>query len=179
MRFQAGVFRAPHDGSQEDGLEVAAVIGKMAMGLSERRNDLRHFQAKSAFCVRQRRPVALRIALVALGRVGPDLDALAGKRRPVAGAADGAAHPEAAAADPLHDCGAGAIIVGTAPHCTRWLQAFRNGGDGETGNSGHHQGAAGGEQSAAGEQVVRHSEFSYRACRGSTSGRPGATETEL
>src|SRR5438045_1472379 len=116
MRLEAGVFGAAHHRTQKDGFEFAAVIGEMTMRLAEDRNDLRHLEPELAVLVGQRGAMALRLVLLAFGGVRPDLDALPGQRRAVAGAAHGAAHPEAALADPLHDRRALAIIVGPARH---------------------------------------------------------------
>src|SRR3954470_6291477 len=103
MRFQAGFLCAPHHRPEEHGFELTAVIGEVAMRLAEDRNDLRHLEPELAVLVGQRGAMALRLVLLPFGGVCPDLDALTCERRPVAGAAHGAAHPEAALADPLHD----------------------------------------------------------------------------
>jgi hypothetical protein len=47
------------------------------MGLAESWDDLRHLKAKYPIYVGERGTVALRVTLVPLGRVRPDLDALA------------------------------------------------------------------------------------------------------
>ena len=73
------------------------------MRFAECGDDLRHLEAEHPVRVSERRPMTMRISLVPFGRVRPDLDALPRKRGSVAGAAHGARHPEAAAADPLHD----------------------------------------------------------------------------
>ena len=64
MRLQAGFLRAAHHGTQEDGFELAAVIGEMAMRLAEHGNDLRHLQTEFAVLVGERRAVALRLMLL-------------------------------------------------------------------------------------------------------------------
>ena len=71
--------------------------------------------------------MALRLVLLPFGRVRPDLDALPGKRSPVACAAYGAAHPEATLADPVHDRRAFAVVVRAARHRIRRCEAFRAG----------------------------------------------------
>ena len=90
MCAQAGVFRTAHHRAQKDGFKVAAVIGQMAMGLAERRHDLRHFQTELAFCIRQRGAMAMRIALLTFCRVRPDLNALTRQWRAVASTAHSA-----------------------------------------------------------------------------------------
>src|SRR3954447_19036775 len=103
VRLEAGLFCAPHHRTQKHGFELAAVIGEMTVRLAEDRNDLRHFQTELAVLVGQRGAMTVRFLLLPFRSVRPDLDALPGKRRAVAGAAHRAAHPEAALADPLHD----------------------------------------------------------------------------
>src|SRR6056297_306814 len=78
MRLEAGVARAWHHGAEEHRLEVAAVIGEMAVGLAEGGHDLRHFEPEHAVFIGERRAVAVRIAFVPFGGMGPDLDALTG-----------------------------------------------------------------------------------------------------
>src|ERR1043166_7141587 len=116
MRLEAGVFCAPHHRTQKDGFEFAAVIGEMTVRLAEDRNDLRYLEPERAVLVGQCGAMTLRLVLLAFDGVRPDLDALPGQRRPVAGAAHGAAHPEAALAAPFHDRGALAVVVGPARH---------------------------------------------------------------
>src|SRR5215475_14511948 len=89
VRFQAGLLGALHHGTQEDRLELAAVIGEVAMRLAEDRNDLRHLETERSVLVGERGAVALRLVLLPFHRVRPDLDALSGERSPVAGAAHG------------------------------------------------------------------------------------------
>src|SRR5215216_848434 len=102
MRLQALILGAAHHRTEKDGFEFTAVVGEMTMRLAEDRNDLRH--------------LTLRLMFLPFRRVRPNLDALAAERSAVAGAAHGAAHPEAALADPIHDCRALAVIVRPARH---------------------------------------------------------------
>ena len=51
MRLEAGFLRAPHDRSQEDGFELTAIIGEMAMRLAEDRNAKEGTLHKSWGCV--------------------------------------------------------------------------------------------------------------------------------
>src|SRR3954466_13297204 len=111
VRLEAGLLGAAHHRPQEDGFEFTAVIGEVTVRLAEDRNDLRHLEPELAVLVGERGAMTLRLVLLPLGRVRPDLDALPGKRRPVAGAEHGPAHPEAALADPLHDRRALAVVV--------------------------------------------------------------------
>ena len=60
------------------------------MGLAEGRHDLRHLEPKRAVFVGEGGAVAVQVTLMTLGRVGPDLDALARKGRTVRRAGDGA-----------------------------------------------------------------------------------------
>src|ERR1700760_4212080 len=101
--LEAGLFCAPHNGTQEDGFEFATVIGEVAMGLAKDRNNLRHLETERPVLVGERGAVTLRLVLLPFGRVRPNLNALPGKRSPISRAADGARHPEAALPDPLHD----------------------------------------------------------------------------
>ena len=94
--------------------------------------------------------MAVRVTLVAFGRMCPDLDALAGKRSTIAGTADGTAHPETAATNPVHDRRPGPIVVGAAAHRPRRRQPLCTGRDKETGCHGHRDGAAGREDVSAG-----------------------------
>src|SRR3954464_9728543 len=102
MRLQAGLFCAPHHRPQKHGFEFTAVIGEVTMRLAEDGNDLRHLEPELSVFVGERGAMTLRFVLLTFGGVRPDLDALPGERSPVAGAAHGAAHPEASLADPLH-----------------------------------------------------------------------------
>src|SRR5262245_31176823 len=134
VRLQAGLFRAPHHGTQKHGLEFTAVVGEVTMRLAEDGNDLRHLETERPVLVGERGAMALRLVLLPFGRVCPDLDALPGERRPIAGAAYGAAHPEATLADPLHDRRALAVVVGPAQHRRRRCEALRAGGQQDPGN---------------------------------------------
>jgi hypothetical protein len=73
------------------------------MRLAEDGNNLRYLETEHPVLVGERGSMSLRLVLLPVGRVRPNLDALPGKRSPVARAADGARHPEATLADPLHD----------------------------------------------------------------------------
>src|SRR4051794_10493887 len=125
VRLKAGFLGAPHHGPQEDSFELTAVIGEVTMRLAEDRNDLWHLEPERAVLVGERGAVTLRLMFLAFGRVRPDLDALPGERSPVACAAHGAAHPEAALADPLHDRGTLAVVVRPARHRIGGREAFR------------------------------------------------------
>src|SRR5437016_8555872 len=114
VRLEAGLFCAPHHGTEKDGFELTAVIGEVTMRLPEDRNDLRHLEAELTVLVGERGAVTLRLVLLPFGRVRPDLDALAGERSPVACAAYGATHPESTLADPVHDRRPLAVVVGPA-----------------------------------------------------------------
>src|SRR3954454_399221 len=116
MRFQAGFLGALHHRPQEHGFEFTAVIGEVAMRLAKDRDDLRHLETEHAVLVGERRAMALRFMLLTFDRMRPDVDALPGQRRAVAGAAHGAGHPEAALADPLHDLRTLGVVVGSARH---------------------------------------------------------------
>src|SRR6478672_9524479 len=135
VRLQAGLFCAPHHGTEKDGFEFTTVIGKVAMRLAKDRNDLRHLETEHPVLVGERRPMTLRFVLLPFGRVRPNLDALPGERSPVACAAYGAAHPEATLADPIHGRRALAIIVGAARHRIGRCDALCAGGQQESGNS--------------------------------------------
>ena len=129
MPLQAGVFGAPHHRAQEDGPELAAVIGEMAMGLAKDGDDLRHFEAERPIPVDEGGAVTLRFMLLPFGRVRPNLNALPGHRSPIAGAAHGTRHPEPALADPIHDRRAFAIVVRPARHRGGRCEALRAGRD--------------------------------------------------
>src|SRR5690348_14730681 len=103
MGLQAGLFCAPHHRPQKDGFELTAVIGEVTMWLTEDRNNLRHLKTERPVLVGERGSVTLRLVLLPFDRVRPDLDALSGERSPVACAAHGSRHPEAALADTLHE----------------------------------------------------------------------------
>src|SRR3954465_12546187 len=165
VRLQAGFLRTAHHGTQEDGFEFTAVIGEMAMRLAEDRNDLRHLETELAILVGERGAVALRLVLLPFGGVRPDLDALPGKRRAVAGAAHGTAHPETALPDPLHDRRALAVVVRAARHRFRGCETCRAGGQPQPGNSRRREhGAAGDEEVAAVKHDDGHVNSSWRTC---------------
>src|SRR5664279_4013531 len=98
------------------------------MRLAEDGNDLRHLETERPVLVGERGAMTLRLVLLPFGRVRPDLDALPGKRSPVACAAYGATHPKATLADPIHDRRALAVVVGPARHRIGRREAFRAGG---------------------------------------------------
>src|SRR3954470_10682165 len=75
VRLEAGFLRAPHHRPQEDGFELAAVIGEVTMRLAEDRNDLRHLEPEFSILVGERGAMALRLVLLPFDRVRPDLDA--------------------------------------------------------------------------------------------------------
>src|ERR1700709_2177979 len=85
VRLQAGLFCAPHHGTQKDGLEFTAVIGEVTVRLAKDGNDLRHLETELTILVGERGAMALRLVLLPFGRVRPNLDALPGERSPVAG----------------------------------------------------------------------------------------------
>jgi hypothetical protein len=109
--------------------------------------------------------MTLRLVLLPFGGVRPYLDALPGKRSPVACPAHRAAHPEATLADPIHDRRALAVVVGPARHRSGRCEAFRAGGQQEPGNPGRQDGAAGGEEVAAVEYDGGHVNSSWRPCQ--------------
>src|SRR4029077_1345979 len=111
-------------------------------------NDLRHFKTERTVLVGKRGAVTLRFVLLPFGRVRPDLDALSGERSPVAGAAYGSRHPEAALADPIHDRRTLAVVVGPARHRLGRCEAIRAGRQQEPRSSGCR------DQSECGEQVA-------------------------
>ena len=116
MRFKAFIPRPFYDRPQEKSFIVAAVIGQVAVRLAEGRNDLRHFQPENSVFIRQRRPVARPVAFIALGRVRPYLNALAGKRLAVPRLTYGALNPKPAAADPLYDGRVRLVVIRPATH---------------------------------------------------------------
>ena len=85
--LQAGLFCAPHHGTEKDGFEFTTVIGEVTMRLAKDGNDLRHLETEHPVLVGERGPIILRFMLLPFGRVRRDLDALPGKRSPVACAA--------------------------------------------------------------------------------------------
>src|SRR5262249_51569674 len=156
VRLQALFLGTPHHGTEKDRLEFTTVIGEMTMRLAKDRNDLRHLQSELAILVGQRRPVALRLVPLAPAGVRPDPGRLAGRRSPVTRAAYGAAHPEAALADPLHDRRALAVVVGPARHRRCRCEAFCASGQQKPGNAGCQNGAASGDETAAVEDDGGH-----------------------
>src|SRR4051812_20889390 len=100
----------------------------MTMRLAKDGNDLRHLETEHPVLVGERGSMTLRLMLLPFGRVGPNLDALSGKRRPVACAAYGATHPKATLADPIHDHRALAVVVRPARHRIGRCETFRAGG---------------------------------------------------
>src|SRR3954471_9647086 len=84
VRLEAGLLGAPHHRAQKHGFEFAAVIGEVAMRLTEDRNDLRHLETERAVLVGQRGAMTLRLVLLPFDGVRPDLDALSGERPAVA-----------------------------------------------------------------------------------------------
>src|SRR5262245_8668331 len=156
VRLEAGLFCASHHGTQKDGFEFTAVIGEVAVRLAKDRNDLRHLQPELAVLVGERGPMTLRLVLLPFGRVRPNLNALPGKRSPVACAAYGATHPETTLADPIHNRRALAVIVGPARHRLGRREALRAGGQQESGNPGCQDSAASGEKVAAVEYDGGH-----------------------
>src|SRR6188474_152918 len=164
MRLQALVFCAAHHGTQKHGFEFTTVIGEVTVRLAEDGNNLRHLETERTVLVGERGSMTLRLVLLPFGRVRPNLDALPGKRSPVAGAAYGATHPEAALADPIHDRRALAVVVGPARHRRGRCEALRAGGQQEPGNPGCQDGAAGSEEVAAAEDDGGHVNSSWRPC---------------
>ena len=162
MRLQAGIFGARHYGTQKDGFEVATVIGEVTMRLAKGGDDLRHLKTEHPVRVSERGPVTVRVSLVPFGGMRPDLDTLPRKRGPIARAASGARHPEAAATDPIHARRAREVVVGPALHRAGRREALRTGGQKQAGNPGHYNRAAGGEEATAAEQDGGPVDSSYR-----------------
>src|SRR5215213_418006 len=162
MRLQALILGAAHHRTEKDGFEFTAVVGEMTMRLAEDRNDLRHLETEPAVLVGERGAMTLRLMFLPFRRVRPDLDALAAERCAVAGAAHGAAHPEAALADPIDDRRALAVIVRPARHRSGRCDALRESGRQEPGNAGCQDGAAGGKKVATVEDQGRHVSSSLR-----------------
>src|SRR5262245_22815894 len=134
----------------------------MTMRLAEDGNDLRDLKTERAVLVGQRGAMTLRLVLPPFGRVRPNLDALPGKRSPVAGAAHGATHPEAPLADPIHDRRAFAVVVRTARHRLGRCDALRARGQQESGHPDRQDTAASGKQVAAVEYDGGHVNSSWR-----------------
>src|ERR1044072_2213440 len=80
VRLQAGLFRAPHHGTQKHCLEFTAVIGEVTMRLAKDGNDLRHLETERPVLVGERGSMTLRFVLLPFGRVRPNLDALPSER---------------------------------------------------------------------------------------------------
>src|SRR4051812_14783168 len=184
VRLEAGFLCAPHYRPQEDGFEFTAVIGEVAMRLAEDGNDLRHFEPELAVLVGERGAMTLRLVLLAFDRVRPDLDALPGQGSPFAGAAHGAAHPEATLADPLHDRRALAVVVRPARHRLGRCEAVRacrqqQAGDARCQNAGGQGGAARGEEASAIEYDRGHVGSSWRASNGAVSVQENAPDAQL
>src|SRR4249920_140909 len=165
VRLKAGLFRTPHHGTEKDGFEFTAVIGEVTVRLAEDGNNLRHLETERTVLVGERGSMTLRLVLLPFGRVRPNLDALPGKRSPVACAAYGATHPEATLADPIHGRRALAVVVGPARHRRGRCDALRARGQQEPGNPGCQDGAASDEEIAAVEYDGGHVKSSRRACR--------------
>src|ERR1700692_937538 len=106
------------------------------MRLAEDGNDLRDAKTARSVLVGERASMTLRLVLLPFGRVRPNLDALPGKRSPVACAAYGARHPEATLADPIHDRRAFAVVVRPTRHRLGRCDAVRARGQQEHGNPG-------------------------------------------
>src|SRR5258707_15188177 len=60
VRLQAGLFCAPHHGTQKDGFEFTTVIGEMTVRLAEDGNDLRHLKPERPVLVGERGSMTLR-----------------------------------------------------------------------------------------------------------------------
>src|SRR4051812_41640791 len=119
------------------------------MRLAKNGNNLRHLKTECLVVVGERGSMTLRLMLLPFGRVRPDLDALPGKRSPIACAAYGATHPEAALADPVHDRSTLSVVVRPARHRIGGREALRARGQQQPGNPGCQHGAASGEEVAA------------------------------
>src|SRR3954462_4842577 len=132
------------------------------MRLAKDGNNLRHLKTERPVLVGERGPMTLRLMLLSFGRVRPNLDALPGERSPVACTADGATHPEATLADPLHGRRALAVVVGPARHRRGRCEAFGAGRQQQPGNPGGQDGATGGEEVAAVEDDGGHVNSSRR-----------------
>src|SRR6476620_8819195 len=176
VRLPAGLFCAPHHGTQKDGFEFAAVIGEVTMRLAKDRNNLRHLKTERPVLVGERGSMTLRLMLLSFGRVRPNLDALPGERSPVPCAAYGATHPEAAFADPIRGRRALAVVVGPARHRRGRCEALRPRGQQEPGNPGCQNGAASGEKVAAVEYDGGHVKSSWRPCSAPPRGRQQARD---
>ena len=109
------VPRARHDGTQEDCLECAVVIGQVGVGLSEVRDDLRHLELERAVGAGEDAPMVDRIGLAPENRRGPDLDAQSFQRSAVAGPQNLAPHQEPGA-KPFHKGCVWPVVVGAPAH---------------------------------------------------------------
>src|SRR5580692_7064540 len=98
------------------------------MRLAKDGNNLRYLETERPVLVGERGSMTTLLFLPPFGRVRPDLDALPGERSPVACAAYGTRHQEAALADPLHDRRALEVVVGPPRHRNGRYEAFRVGG---------------------------------------------------
>src|SRR5262245_49121293 len=178
VRLEARIFCASHHGTQKDGFEFTAVIGEVTVRLAEDGNDLRHLETELAVLVGERGPMTLRLVLLPFDRVCPNLDALSGKRSPVARAAYGAAHPEATLADPLHDRRTlvGVVVVGPARHRRGRCEALCARRHQEPGNPGCQNGAAGREEVAAVEYDDGHVSSSCNRAAAPPKGRQQAQD---
>src|SRR6478752_5681820 len=176
VRLQAGLFCAPHHGTQKDGFEFTAVVGEVTMRLAKDGNNLRHLKTERPVRVGERGSMTVRLVLLSFGRVRPNLDALPGERSPVACAAYGATHPEATLADPIHGRRALAVVVGPARHRRGRCEALRARGQQEPGNPGCQDGAASGEEVAAVEYDGGHVKSSWRPCSAPPRGRQQARD---
>ena len=140
-------------GAARAGMLLEADMAGTPVRLAEDRDDLRHLQPERAVRVGQRGTVAVRVLLVALGRVRPDLDAHAGERGAVARTPHAARHPEAAAANALDEWRAGPVVVGAAAHGRGRCEALRARRPEEAGGAGRQRRSGGGgpgqEQGAA------------------------------
>src|SRR5262245_2763417 len=132
------------------------------MRLAKDGNNLRHLETELTVLVGERGPVTLRLVLPPFGRVRPNLDALPGKRSPVACAEYGATHPEATLADPLHDRRAFAVVVRPARHRLGRCEALRARGQQEAGHPGRQEAAANGKEVTAVEYDGGHVNSSWR-----------------
>src|SRR3954471_12947275 len=134
------------------------------MRLAKNGNNLRHLKTECPVVVGERGSMTLRLVLLPFGRVRPNLDALAGKRSPVACAPYGATHPETTLADPIHDRRALAVVVRAARHRIGRCESLRAGGQQEPGNPGCQDGTASGEEVATVEHDGGHGNSSWRPC---------------
>jgi hypothetical protein len=100
--------------------------------------------------------MALRISLMTLGRVRPDLDALTCERCTVACASYRATHPEATTPDPTDDRCAGTVVVGAAPHRGCGRKAFCLGGKQHASKPRGDKSAARGDKTSAIEHNFWH-----------------------